>query len=146
MLKRKKLLIVLAVAIALAIVIGGVGWVLTNSNPTSPPELSIQEQVREAAMAYTKGNHPETAQFMNDLAWTGGRVTPTGLVGAETYTYLSQGWNVTISYPVVPNPRYTIKADYSATSTGGASIPYRVIWQGFWEEGAVVETNYIFAQ
>jgi hypothetical protein len=145
MLRRKKLLAVIALTIVLAVV-GGVSWVLINSNPTAPSELSIQEQVREAAMAYMKGNHPETAQFMNNLGWTGGRVAPTVFVGAETYTYLSQGWNVTISYPVVPNPKYTITTDYSAASTGGASIPYRVIWQGFWEDGAIVETNYIFAQ
>jgi hypothetical protein len=145
MLKRKKLLAVLVLVIVLAVV-GGVSWVLINSNPTPPSELSIQEQVREAVMAYMKGNHPETAQFMDNLAWTGGRVTPTGLVGAETYTYLSQGWNVTISYPVVPNPRYDVIADYSATSTGGVSIPYRVFWQGYWEDAAIVELNYIFAQ
>jgi hypothetical protein len=142
MLKRRKLLAILALAIVVAVV-GGVSWVLVNY---LQPELSIQEKVRDAVMAYIKGNHPETAQFMNNLAWMGGRVTPTNLIGAETYTYLSQGWNVTISYPVVPNPRYDIIADYSVTSTGGVSIPYRVFWQGFWEDGAVVELNYIFAQ
>jgi hypothetical protein len=143
MLSRKALLGVLTLVILLAIV-GGASWVLIHSN--QPPELSTPEQVRDDAMAYIKGNHPETAPFMNDLAWNGGRVTPTGLVGAETYTYLSQGWNVTITYPVVPNPVYAITADYSSTSTGDVSIPYRVIWQGTWENGSIVEINYTFAQ
>ncbi len=83
---------------------------------------------------------------MNDLAWTGGRTTPEGILGAETYTYLSQGWNVTIQYPVIPNPTYAITADYSATSSEGASIPYRVLWQGNWENGTITETSYTFAQ
>jgi hypothetical protein len=143
MLTRKTLLAVLALVIVLVIV-GGVSWVLINSNP--PPELSTQEQVRDAVMAYIKNNHDETAQFMNSLAWTGGRATPQGIIGAETYTYLSQGWNVTMRYPVVPNPIYTITADYAATSTGSASIPYRVIWQGAWQNGTITETSYTFAQ
>jgi len=110
------------------------------------PESSVQEQVRDATMTYIRANHPETAQFMNNLsAWTGGR-EDTGLLGAETYIYNSTGWTVTIKYPVIPNPVYTITADYSATSTQGASIPYRVIWEGTWENGSVTETSYTFAQ
>jgi hypothetical protein len=117
-------------------------------NPTPAPtptssDLTTPEKVRNSVMTFMRVNHAETAQFMTDLIWTGGRVTPQNLVGAETYMYYSQGWNVTITYPVVPNAIYTIKADYSATSIG---IPYRVIWQGTWQSEVINETNYIFAQ
>ena len=88
-------------------------------------------------MDFIKSNHPETAQFMKDLVWTGGRVTPQNLVGAETFMYYSQGWNVTISYPVVPNPTYNIAADYSAP---GISIPYRIIWKGTCQNQVIKET------
>ena len=94
-------------------------------------------------MVFIKSTHPETAQFMKDLAWTGGRATPQNLVGAETYMYYSQGWNFTINYPVVPNAIYKINADYSATSI---SIPYRIIWQGTWQNDDTNETSYIFTQ
>jgi hypothetical protein len=57
---------------------------------------------------------------MTDLVWTGGRITPPNLLGAETYMYYNQGWNVTITYPVVLNPVYKVVADYSAP---GISIP-----------------------
>ena len=98
-------------------------------------------------MAYLKTNHPETDQFMSNLAWTRGRTTPEGILGAETYTYNSREWNVTIRYPVVPNPIYTVKTDYSATAaSGGASIPYRVIWEGTWRNGTITETSHTFAQ
>jgi hypothetical protein len=80
---------------------------------------------------------------MSNLAWTGGRVTPPNLIGAETYMYYSQGWNVTINYPVYPNPIYKITTDYSATST---SIPYRIIWKGTMQNGLINETSYVFAQ
>ena len=94
-------------------------------------------------MSFIKSNHPETAQFMKDLVWTGGRVTPPNIVGAETYMYYSQGWNVTINYPVVPNAIYNIVADYSAPSIG---IPYRIIWKGTWQNEVINETSYVFAQ
>ena len=115
-----------------------------NPTPTlNPTELTMQERIRDSAMYYIKSNHPETAQFMTDLVWTGGRVTSSNIVGAETYMYYIHGWNVTINYPVVPNAIYNITADYSATSV---SIPYRIIWQGTWQNEAIKETSYVFAQ
>ena len=80
---------------------------------------------------------------MKNLVWTGGRVTPQNIVGAETFMYYSQGWNVTINYPVIPNAIYNIVADYSATSIG---IPYRIIWQGTWQNEVINEKSYVFAQ
>jgi hypothetical protein len=100
-------------------------------------------------MIYLKNNHNETAQFMQNLSyghnlnWTGGRVDRGLIVGAELYTYISGGWNVTMTYPVIPNPIYTLTVDYSSPSLG---IPYRVIWTGTWQDGVVIETSSQFAQ
>jgi hypothetical protein len=143
MLVHKKLSAALTFIVVVAIV-GGISWALLSSN--APPELSIQEQVCDDAMTYIKTSHPETAQFMNNLTWTGGRTTPENILGAETYTYISQDWNVTIHYPVIANPTYAITADYSAAAAGGVSIPYRVMWQGTWKNGNITETSYTFAQ
>jgi hypothetical protein len=106
-------------------------------------QLSTQEKVRDDIMNCIKSNHPDATQFINNLVWTGGRTTPPNLLGAETYMYYSQGWNVTINYPVVPNAIYTVKADYSAPSIG---IPYRIIWQGTWQNETIKEASYTFAQ
>ncbi len=96
---------------------------------------STQEQVRDEVMNYTKANHEETAQYMQNFSWTGGDVTPSGIVGASTYTYLSQGWNVTMQYPVVPDPVYAVTADYSLS---GVSIT----WKGTWQNSTITETSY----
>jgi len=105
--------------------------------------LSTQEKIRDQIMDYIKFNHAETAQFMNELAWTGGRTTPATPIGTETYVYISNGWNFTISYPVVPNPLYNVTADYSDPFT---AIPYRIIWIGSWQNWCITETSYVFAQ
>ena len=133
-------------------IVCGVSWALVNAQqtpqqpdqPQTMPKLMIHEQIRDAAIAYIGSNHPETMQFMGNLNWTGGR-EDTELLGAETYTYQAQGWNVTIHYPVVSNPVYDLTVDYS-TASDDASIPYRVTWQGTWEDGCVTEANYVFAQ
>ncbi len=114
-----------------------------NPTPTPSPALATQETVRDSTMNYIQTNHPETAQFMTNLIWTGGRATQNNLVGAETYMYYSQGWNATITYPVYPNPIYKITADYSTTSNG---IPYRITWIGTWQNDIINETSYVFAQ
>jgi hypothetical protein len=141
MLSNKKLVLIVAIVCIIVAVIC-LSWVLANSH--SNEVLSIQEQVREDAIQYIKTNHPETVQFMNNLVWTGGRVE-TQLLGAETYTYSSQGWQVTIQYPVVPKPTYTITANYTVPE-GNVSIPYAVNWQGTWNNRTITETAYTFAQ
>jgi hypothetical protein len=110
------------------------------------PKFPLYEFIRGKAMEFIKVNHPETAQFMNNSTWIGGR-QDTKLVGAEKYVYESQGWKVTVSYPVIPNPTYTISAEYTSRSTSGSmGIPYSVTWEGTYQNDAVTETNYVFAQ
>jgi hypothetical protein len=130
----------------------GISWAMVHAQQTSHqqdqrnqmPELTILGQIRDEAMAYLQTNHPEAAQFMGNLNWTGGQ-EDTGLLGAETYTYQAQSWNVTIHYPVVASPVYNLKVDYS-TASDEASIPHRVTWQGTWQDGCVAEASYVFAQ
>ena len=117
-----------------------------STNPTlapNPSELMKQEKVRDSIMNFIKTNHAETAQFITDLVWTGGSVTPQNLITVETYQYYGNGWNFTLSYPVVPSPIYTVIADYSTSTIG---IPYRIIWKGTWQNEEISETSYVFAQ
>jgi hypothetical protein len=111
--------------------------------PTPSPPLLMQETVRDSVMNYIKANHVEITQFIGNLVWTGGRVTQADTIGAETYMYYAGGWNFTITYPVIPQPAYTIIADYKTSEIG---IPYRIIWQGSWENQVIKETYFVFAQ
>jgi len=152
---HKKIALV-AVCIAAFICVSSIGWAMVYSpagNDDTPldqmndevdGEVLVPEQVRDAVMEYIEANHPETAQLMGELVWTGGR-EETGLLGAEIYNYESQGWKVTISYPVIVNPVYDVTVNYSVPA-GVISIPYAVIWEGTWENGTITEADYVFAQ
>ncbi|MCW4018666.1 MAG: hypothetical protein NWF00_08340 [Candidatus Bathyarchaeota archaeon] len=172
---QRTLMYGIAIVLVIVIVGGYVGYTLVNQpaqpaatpspspsatpaaseTPSSPPlnevpmseEESTQQQVRDETMTYIESNHPETAQYMQSLNWTGGRETPEGRVGAETYVYTTlisapgaAGWTVTLSYPVVPNPIYTIRVNYTQT---GVQNPAVISWNGTWQDGTITETSYI---
>ncbi|MCW3995729.1 MAG: hypothetical protein NWE98_06235 [Candidatus Bathyarchaeota archaeon] len=99
--------------------------------------MSTQEQVRDAAISYIETNHAETVPYTTNLSWSGGRATAGGVVGAETYIYTSGGWTVTIKYPVIPNPPYTINATYTSGTTS-------IVWEGTSQNSTITETSYSY--
>lgn len=154
--------LILGLALVLVIVIAGgyVGYTLVNQpastpaispSPTAtaspvPTDDSTQRQVRDEALIYIESNHPEATLYTQSLSWSGGRVE-TGLTGSENYQYTtltsalgSAGWTVTINYPVVPNPIYTVTANYTQT---GVETPVNITWEGTWQNGTITETSYI---
>jgi hypothetical protein len=133
---RKSQVIIVAVILVIVIAVGSFSWIYfsnQNQDKNKPAAASISvEQIADRSMAYIAANHTGTAQLMQNLPWTGGR-QDTGMVGSELYQYISGDWNVTIQYPVVPNPVYTITALYC--SQNGT-----VNWTGTYD-GAIIETS-----
>ncbi|MDD3791642.1 MAG: hypothetical protein PHY74_00755 [Candidatus Bathyarchaeota archaeon] len=129
-----------------------VNWVGTYQNTTFTensytisPETTAsltQEQIRDLTMNYLKIYHNETSTYIQNIVWTGGRVTPEGLTGSETYNYQGSGWNVTIQYPVVLNPTYTLTANY--TPVDAHSTEPIIEWSGTLSNGVIVETEFRF--
>jgi len=155
---RRKIALV-AVCIVAFICVSAIGWAMACSqgsqdrnddvpldqvNDEADGEVLTPEEVRDAVMEYILANHPETAPLMGELVWTGGKVE-TGLLGAEIYVYESDGWNVTVSYPVIANPVYDVTVNYSVPA-GVISIPYALFWEGTCENGIVTEASFDFAQ
>lgn len=136
-------IILVAIIVIFATALQDKDWQIANLQAQVNQNLSTQEKIRDSIIDYIKFNHPETAQFTNNLTWAGGRTTPINVIGAETYIFTSNGWTFTINYPVVPNPLHNVTADYSTPFTG---IPYRIIWEGSWQNWCITEYSYVFAQ
>ncbi|MCW4000382.1 MAG: hypothetical protein NWE93_09090 [Candidatus Bathyarchaeota archaeon] len=100
-----------------------------------------QAQIRDLTMNYVKTFHNETASYMQALAWTGGKATTEGIVGSETYCYMSGLWNLTLQYPVVAAPIYTIAVQYDTSSDLGLGSA-TINWQGTFQEGLIIEKAY----
>jgi hypothetical protein len=144
-------LIVAAVVIIVIIIVAFVyfGTNYFGNNPsatptptptsTATPSATTVETVRDSVLYFISTNHTETNPYIIDhMTWSGGR-QETGLVGSETYSYTGGDWNVTIQYPVVPNPVYTVNATYTSPTT------HLVIsWQGTYENGTVTENTFSY--
>jgi hypothetical protein len=72
---------------------------------------------RDAALSYIAAHYAGKGPG-TDPSWRGGRVTPQGLVGTETYEYTSGDWTVTVSYPVVAPEQIVYHIVVSNSATG----------------------------
>jgi len=116
----------------------------TSNTINNVPQLGLdQEQLRDLIMLYINAYHNQTEPYMQSLTWMGGRMTLMGMMDSEFYSYQSSGWNVTMQYPVTPNPIYTIAAQYKPMqywNTGDILIS----WQGKIQNGVITEAAYKF--
>lgn len=116
----------------------------TPQTASPPQEFTNQGQIRDSVINYIKTQHNQTAPYMQDFMWTGGMMSNGMMVGSSNYSYQSNGWNVTMQYPITLNPKYTITANY--TSLISEIFPPRnmIMWSGTWQNGTITETSYSF--
>ncbi len=97
------------------------GGILTETSYTTiglTPILSPTAQVREQVVAYIQTNYTDLSSYLQFSNWTGGRITPVGLAGYETYRYVGMGWNMTIGYVVYYDITYDVQAIYIPSDDG----------------------------
>jgi hypothetical protein len=97
-------------------------------------QLPLPEQVRNDIVNFLR-THADATPYLQTFDWTGGNITPDGLVSSSTYSYISNGWNVTMQYPIIPNPLYSITANYNQG-------PFNIAWGGTWQNGNTIEITY----
>ena len=116
------------------------GVITQTSSNTDTKTALTQEQIRDLTLQYLSAYHNQPLQYMHDFSWSGGRVDQAMMVGSDIYSYQSGGWNITMQYPVVPNPAYTITEHYKELDTHSDDLV--VDWQGTLQNGAITQTSY----
>lgn len=130
-------ILIAAIAVALIVVITGGYLGLTylqgeNKTPGNPAQTTNEvENIRDQAMLYLAANHTQTFTLMPKDHWSGGKVD-TGLLGAEYYLFATSEWEVSINYPVVLNPVYSIVCNYTSAN---------LTWIGTYQDGVLDETS-----
>lgn len=105
-----------------------------DSNLTAPG-------IRDLTMMYLKVYHNNTSQYMqNMMTWSGGQMNMGMMVGSNKYGFQSNGWNVTLQNPVVPNPIYTITATYMPSNMQRAMM----MWEGTLNNGVITQVSYAY--
>jgi hypothetical protein len=86
-------------------------WDELKQEQIIPEEYLELEEVREAALDYVADKY--NVEFPGN--WISEVTTPENLVGASTIQYISGYWTVTISYPVVQYPEYSVTIQNTST-------------------------------
>ena len=93
---------------------------------------------RDTALAFVRDHYGQAAPS-SDLAWSASRETADGLVGASNFRFESQGWTLTLDYPIVA-PDATIYTIELFSSTSGFHWMGQVDAQGIvMEMGEIIE-------
>ena len=109
-------------------------WDELNQCQIVHDELLLPEQARDKAIQYILSNHPEI-DVESPLNWVTEMHTPSGLLGSLIIRYLSDGWDVTVRYPVIQYPDFTVEITYSGA--------HAFTWTGLvCNAGIVTETSY----
>jgi hypothetical protein len=140
MVKNVNKITVVLVIIVVAVFSTATALGLQNGTTPEPQEYVPEppEFARDTAIDYILQTHEELGVLPVPSSWETQNLTP-GLLGASNLQYTGDGWTVTVSYPVILEPTYTVEVDY----TGEVGFQ----WTGtLSQEGNVVETNFTVAQ
>ncbi len=88
------------------------------------------QQIRDSVFTFIIQNHPE-ASATSPGSWKGGKQA-TGQLDQETYIYSNNLSTITISYPAIQEPTFTVTANFSNGT---------LIWLGTYQNGIITETN-----
>jgi hypothetical protein len=108
-------------------------WDELEQDVIVPDDLLLPMEACEAAVRYILENHPELGEVEIPSLWVTEMATPNGLVGAATLRYLSEGWNVTVKFPIVQYPDYSVEVRY----TGEVDL----FWSGMVHNNGEISTD-----
>jgi len=80
-------------------------------------QILSPEEARDAAVEYVLSNYPALSGVKAPQSWETMDLTPQGLVGSSKLEYTAEGWRVTVSYPVVWKPTYTVEITFEGATT-----------------------------
>jgi len=102
-------------------------WDELNQEQVIPEEYLELEEVRDIVLEYVA----EQFEIEFPLSWISEVTTPENLVGASSIRYVGGDWMVSISYPVVQFPEYSVTVE-------NAILGFH--WSGIVTSGGVVES------
>jgi hypothetical protein len=79
-------------------------------------QILSPEEARYIAVDYVLLNYRSLSGVNAPENWETNDLTPQGLVGYSKLEYTADGWNVTVSYPVVWKPTYTVEITFKGAT------------------------------
>ena len=107
-------------------------WDELNQTEKNPPNIITSEEAVDIAIQYLQTNYPQANTLTMTDDWSIANLTPEGLVGYTTIQYSGDGWTITVGYPVVWKPVYSIDVENTNEFSWSGSVD---------QSGAVTESN-----
>jgi hypothetical protein len=104
---------------------------LTETATGLTPEILMSEDARNIAVEYVIKNMDAMKGIEIPSRWIAEETTPSGLVGFSSRKYISEGWTVNVSNPVVWKPTYLVKIEYTGEFTYS--------WEGTVDQSGSIE-------
>jgi hypothetical protein len=97
--------------------------------------FKTSEHARDAAIRHLLSVHKDLKDLVVPSTWREKDLTPEGLLGSSKREYSSEGWTVTISWPVVLHPVYNVEIECCEGT--------KFTWSGTVnQEGEITETSF----
>ena len=90
---------------------------LTETTTSLTPGILMPEDARDIAVEYVIKNIDAMKGIEIPSRWIVEETTPAGLVGFSSRKYISEGWVVNVSNPVVWKPTYQVEIEYTGEFT-----------------------------
>ena len=102
-------------------------WQRANKAPIGP------ELARDAAIDFVLETHPDLRDLEVPSTWETQDLNPERIPGISKLQYISDGWTINVTSPVVLDPAYTIEID--------CTIEEGFYWEGTVDKDENVEEN-----
>jgi hypothetical protein len=90
-------------------------WDEFNQHEKGVSEILSPDNAVNIVVEYLRENYTEAENLAIGDDWSVANLTPEGLLGSSTLQYSGDGWAITVSYPVVWKPTYTVEVENSST-------------------------------
>ena len=127
----KKLTIGLILLI-IAVLIGVSSCAQSNVSQNTDTDKTMTDEMLNSVMNYIKANHPDATPFIKEkMSWS--ESSSIKRIGYTAFTYMGNGWTVTIGHAVTAEVIYEIRAEYDSG---------KIIWTSTMKDNTITEEGY----
>lgn len=97
-------------------------WDEFNQHEKGVSDILSPDNAAFIVAKYLREHYSEAENLAIDDEWSISNMTPDGLVGTSTIQYSGDGWTITVTYPVVWKPTYSVEVENDSGFTWSGTV------------------------
>jgi hypothetical protein len=124
--------VTIGLILIIAVLIGLSSCAQSNVSQNTNTDKIMTDEMLNSVMNYIKANHTDAAPFIKEnIPWA--ESSTVKRMGYTGYTYIGDGWTVTIGHAVTAEVIYEIRAEYDSG---------KIVWTGTVKDNTITEEGY----